>query len=87
MAIYAFKGEFMTAFCKALGLEGRPIHKIRIEMEVNKPVTLYIEEYANFPTGEPYLLANILELATWTEPKPAPDLSNNNLTTGEPNKW
>jgi len=63
---YNFSGDFQMAILKALGLEDRKVKKIRIEMEVGQPVTLYVEEYAMFSSDEPYLIARLLELASWS---------------------
>lgn len=57
--------EFQKAILEALGLWGRPIRRIILEMEVNEPVQLRIDEYAEFEDGKPYLIAKVFELATF----------------------
>ena len=62
----------MAVVCEALNIDltERRIKKIQLTMEVNEPITLYLEEYATFSDGQPYLLASALELATFVEPQP-----------------
>ena len=65
---YGFRGEFSDAIFKALGLEGRKIRRLIITMEVDQPVTLQVDEYATFADDQPYLVANLLKLATFSNP-------------------
>lgn len=66
-AAHSFRGEFSQAVLKALGLEGRKIRRLILTMEVDKPITLQIDEYATFPDGAPYLMANLLELTKFEQ--------------------
>lgn len=65
---HSFRGKFAEAVLKALGLEGRKIRRLILTMEVDKPITLQVDEYAVFEDGTEYLVANLLELTKFEPP-------------------